>query len=74
MYLVQKKPENIVNGEIRRRCYDLDFPTAHPIKLFGISGYKGKKPLFVLAKDYKQEKRKIVHSQRLKRIFYLKKK
>lgn len=38
----KKKPENVVNGEIRRRCYDLDFPAAHPIKLFGIYGYKVK--------------------------------
>lgn len=53
-----KKPENVVNGEIRRRCYDLDFPTAYPVKLFGISGYKGKKPLFVLAKDFSQDKKK----------------
>lgn len=53
-----KKPENVVNGEIRRRCYDLDFPTAFPVKLFRISGYKGKKPLFVLAKDFTREKKK----------------
>ena len=35
-----KKPIYVVNGEIRRRCYGLDFPTAYPVKQFKISGYK----------------------------------
>lgn len=43
-----KKPAAVVNGEIRRRCYGLDFPTAFPNKVFSISGYNGKLPLFTL--------------------------
>ena len=27
-----KNPKDVVNGEIRRHCYGLDFPTASPIK------------------------------------------
>lgn len=43
-----KSPENVVNGEIRRRCAGLDFPTAHPIKIFKIVKYDGKKIVFGL--------------------------
>lgn len=43
-----KKPVAVVNGEIRRRCSGLDFPTAFPIKQFEILSYRGKKPLFGL--------------------------
>lgn len=43
-----KQPVAVVNGQIRRRCLGLDFPTAYPTKMFKINGYKGKKPLFVL--------------------------
>lgn len=43
-----KKPENVVNGIIRRHCYGLDFPTSSPIKYFKIVEYKGKKPLYAL--------------------------
>ena len=46
-----KKPIYVVNGEIRRRCYGLDFPTAYPVKLFKIIGYKGKKPMFVISEE-----------------------
>lgn len=44
-----KKPENVVNGMIRRHCYGLDFPTANPVKYFKIIGHRGKKPLYSLA-------------------------
>ena len=43
-----QKPVAVVNGEIRRRCSGLEFPTALPIKLFEIVGFEGKKPLFSL--------------------------
>lgn len=43
-----KNPVGVVNSQLRRRCKDLDFPTAYPVKLFEISGYAGKKPLFPL--------------------------
>ena len=29
-----KNPKGVVNGEIRRHCLDLDFPTASPVKHF----------------------------------------
>lgn len=43
-----KNPMGVVNSQIRKRCKDLDFPTAFPVKLFEISGYVGKKPKFRL--------------------------
>lgn len=43
-----KKPEQVVNGIIRRYCYGLDFPTANPIKYFKIVDYRGKRPLYTL--------------------------
>lgn len=46
-----KDPKAVVNAQIRRRCRGLDFPTAYPVKLFAIAGYKGKKPLFALCND-----------------------
>lgn len=47
-----KNPQAVVNGQIRRRCQGLNFPTAYPVKLFCIVGYKGKKPLFSLLSAY----------------------
>lgn len=60
-----KKPAVVVNGEIRRRCYGLDFPTAYPNKLFAISGYNGRTPLFTLYNDTAIEKTlpKTIHSE-----------
>ena len=43
-----QQPVAVVNSQIRRRCMGLDFPTAFPVKIFEIVGYKGKKPLFAL--------------------------
>ena len=43
-----KNPVAVVNGQVRRRCRDLDFPTANPVKLFEIAGFLGKKPRFRL--------------------------
>lgn len=44
-----KSPVNVVNSQIRRRCFDLDFPTASPLKQFKIVGYQGKKPKYYLS-------------------------
>lgn len=46
-----KDPIGVVNGQIRRRCMDLDFPTAYPIKVFRISGQQGKKNKYALYID-----------------------
>lgn len=46
-----KNPKDVVNGEIRRHCYGLDFPTASPIKHFYIVKMNGKKPIFSLLTD-----------------------
>ncbi len=46
-----KDPVGVVNGQIRRRCIGLDFPTAYPIKMFRISGQQGKKNKFALYVD-----------------------
>ena len=43
-----KNPISVVNGEIRRHCDGLDFPTASPIKHFKISGFDGKKTRYSL--------------------------
>lgn len=43
-----QQPVAVVNSQIRRRCVGLDFPTAFPVKVFEIVGYKGKKPQFAL--------------------------
>ena len=37
-----KNPIAVVNGEIRKRCVGLDFPTAYPVKHFVIVGKDGK--------------------------------
>lgn len=50
-----KDPKAVVNAYLRRRCQGLDFPTAFPVKLFYIVGYKGKKPLFALCSDEKSD-------------------
>ena len=44
-----KNPVGVVNGELRRRCIGLDFPTAHPVKQFKIQGHRGKQILFSLS-------------------------
>lgn len=45
-------PAAVVNSEIRRRCFGLDFPTAYPIKVFETAGFSGKKLKFkVLSKE-----------------------
>lgn len=46
-----EKPIGVVNTELRRRCAGLDFPTAHPVKLFEIAGYDGKKIRFKLLSE-----------------------
>ena len=43
-----KNPVGVVNGELRRHCVGLDFPTAHPAKFFSIVGYEGKQIRFAL--------------------------
>lgn len=44
-----KNPAGVVNGEIRRHCLGLDFPTASPVKHFKIVGSDRKKLLFSFA-------------------------
>ena len=46
-----QKPTAVVNGQIRRRCSGLEFPTALPIKLFKIVGFDGKRPRFSLLEN-----------------------
>lgn len=43
-----KNPVHVVNVQIRRRCKGLDFPTAHPVKLFELAGNLGKKQKYKL--------------------------
>lgn len=46
-----KNPVGVVNGEIRRHCIGLDFPTAYPVKHFAIVGKDGKKLKFTVAEN-----------------------
>lgn len=43
-----KKPNAVVNGEIRCHCQGLDFPSASPVKYFKIVGQRGKDNLYAL--------------------------
>lgn len=43
-----KNPLGVVNSQIRRRCFGLEFPTAYPVKVFRIAGHRGKKNKFAL--------------------------
>lgn len=59
-----KNPVGVVNGEIRRHCIGLDFPTAFPIKHFAIAGKEGKKLKFIIANnntEIKISNKKTVH-------------
>ena len=52
-----QNPKNVINVEIRRHCYGLEFPTASPLKHFHIIGTKGKKPVYnILAENIIQDK------------------
>lgn len=46
-----KNPVGVVNGEIRRHCVGLDFPTAYPVKHFAIVGKDGKKLKFTIVEN-----------------------
>lgn len=46
-----KNPVGVVNGEIRRHCIDLDFPTAYPVKHFIIVGKDGKRLKFTVSEN-----------------------
>ena len=48
-----KNPIGVVNGEIRRHCIGLDFPTASPVKHFAIAGKDGKKLKFIIGENKK---------------------
>ena len=50
-----KKPEAVVNGEIRCHCEDIIFPSASPVKYFRVVGQEGKHNLYLIAGvDYKE--------------------
>lgn len=51
-----KNPVGVVNGEIRRHCIGLDFPTAYPVKHFAIVGKEGKKLKFIVCENNKSGK------------------
>ena len=51
-----KNPVGVVNGEIRRHCIGLDFPTAYPVKHFAIAGKEGKKLKFIVCENNKSGK------------------
>ena len=49
-----KNPKGVVNGEIRRHCFGLDFPTASPVKHFYIVRIDKKKPIYNVIEKYTQ--------------------
>jgi len=51
-----KHPISIVNAAVRRHCQGIDFPTAHPIKYFKLSGIKHGKNTYLLISDSTVEK------------------
>ena len=51
-----KNPIGVVNGEIRRHCVGLDFPTAYPVKYFAIVGKEGKKLKFIIVNNISEKK------------------
>ena len=51
-----KNPVGVVNGEIRRHCVGLDFPTAYPVKHFAIAGKTGKKLTFIVNENDKSNR------------------
>ncbi len=53
-----KNPVGVVNGEIRRHCIGLEFPTAYPVKHFAIAGKDGKKLKFIVSENSKLKKNK----------------
>lgn len=61
-----KNPVSVVNGEIRRHCIGLDFPTAYPIKHFAIAGKTGKKLKFIIANNNVLDEKSL---QKNKKIF-----
>ncbi len=50
-----KNPIGVVNGEIRRHCLGLDFPTAYHTKHFKIVGKDGKKLKFAIINDWSKK-------------------
>ena len=46
-----KNPIGVVNGEIRRHCVGLDFPTAYPVKHFAVVGKDGNKLKFTIVEN-----------------------
>ncbi len=58
-----KNPKGVVNGEIRRHCLNLDFPTASHIKHFYIEKTIGKKFIFKVLTDNIQETKKTAHKE-----------
>ena len=50
-----RKPENVVNGEIRCHCEGIDFPSASPVKYFKVVGTRGKDNLYALKDDKSPE-------------------
>ena len=54
-----KKPDSVVNHEIRCHCEDLNFPSASVVKYFRIVGKKGNKPLYGLIEEDKEDQPRI---------------
>lgn len=50
-----KDPKNVVNGNIRRHCIGLEFPTAHPVKYFEIIRRERKKTYYSLLSQSSQK-------------------
>lgn len=53
-----KDPEAAVNAKLRSHCVGLDFPGASPVKYFKIVGKKGKRNLYALVEEDKDENRR----------------
>lgn len=58
-----KKPDSVVNHEIRCHCEDLNFPSASVVKYFRIVGKKGNKPLYGLIEEDKEDQPRITEKK-----------
>lgn len=51
-----KKPDQVVNSEIRCHCYGIDFPSASPVKYFKVVGQKDGNNLYGILEESYSEK------------------
>lgn len=64
-----KNPEAVVNGEIRRHCHGLNFPSASVVKYFQLSGKRGRWDLYSLVEKEDDEGNSVTNTHRKRGTF-----